>query len=303
MATYLGSEADETGLFALNKVDLFNLVCIPPDTREGDTPPVVYSAALALCAQRRAMLIIDPPAAWKSWNDDGTHAGQVRAALGVTSERAPNAALYFPCLQQAYGTQGGQVNTFAPSGAIAGVMARTDAARGVWKPPAGVDASIRDAPGLSVQLTDTQCGLLNCLGVNCLRDFRGRASLVWGARTLGGADDQASEYRYVPVRRTALHLEESLARGLRWVASEPNDEQLWAQIRLSVDAFMMKLFRQGAFQGIAPHQAYLVRCDRETTTRSDVARGVVQLVVGFAPLRPAEFVIFQLELKARQNVS
>ena len=301
VATYLGTEEDKTGLFALNKVDLFNLLSIPPDTREGDTSPAVYSAALDLCVQRRAMLIIDPPMAWKSWDDVDTDVDEIGTAVGVPGQQARNAALYFPRLQQTDVTQGGQVKTFAPSGAIAGVMARTDAKRGVWKAPAGLNATIKGELGLSVKLSDAQQRLFNPLGVNCLRAFPTHGNVVWGARTMAGADTLSSEYKYVPVRRLALYIEESLERGLRWVASEPTSEELWVQIRAAVDAFMHSLFRQGAFQGGTPRDAYFVKCDRETTTQDDIDRGVVPLFVGFAPLKPAELVVVRLELMAGKN--
>ena len=124
--------------------------------------------------------------------------------------------------------------------------------------------------------------------------------IVWGARTLQGDDRLASEWKYVPVRRTALYIEESLFRGTQWVVFEPNDEPLWAQIRLNVGSFMHDLFRQGAFQGTTPKDAYFVKCDKETTTQSDINHGIVNIVVGFAPLKPAEFVIIKLQQMAGQ---
>ena len=150
-------------------------------------------------------------------------------------------------------------------------------------------------PELSVGLTDAEIGLLNPLGVNCLRAMPGAGRVVWGARTLQGADRLANEWKYLPVRRTALFIEESLFRGTQWVVFEPNDEPLWAQIRLSVGTFMDNLFRQGAFQGTTPREAYFVKCDRETTTQADIDLGIVNIHVGFAPLKPAEFVILTIQ--------
>ena len=124
--------------------------------------------------------------------------------------------------------------------------------------------------------------------------------MCWGARTLNGADVEASEWKYIPVRRFALFLEESLYRGTKWVVFEPNDEPLWSQIRLNVGAFMQSLFRQGAFQGLTPKDAYFVKCDGETTTQNDINNGIVNIVVGFAPLKPAEFVIIQIQQIAGQ---
>ena len=159
-------------------------------------------------------------------------------------------------------------------------MARTDSERGVWKAPAGIDAGILGIQALEVGLTDPENGLLNPLGINCLRVFPVIGHVVWGARTLRGADQLADEYKYVPVRRLALFLEESLYRGTQWVVFEPNDEPLWAQIRLNVGAFMQNLFRQGAFQGTTPREAYFVKCDKETTTQNDINLGIVNISSG-----------------------
>jgi phage tail sheath protein FI len=193
-----------------------------------------------------------------------------------------------------------QTDTFVPSGIVAGIMSRTDSTRGVWKSPAGIDAALNGVQGLQVSLTDAENGQMNPLGINNLRTFPLAGSVVWGARTLRGADQFADDYKYVAVRRTALFLEESLYRGTQWVVFEPNDEPLWAQIRLNIGAFMQNLFRQGAFQGTTPKQAYLVKCDSETTTQNDINNGVVNILVGFAPLKPAEFVIIQIQQLAGQ---
>jgi uncharacterized protein len=151
--------------------------------------------------------------------------------------------------------------------------------------------------GLSVPLTDDENGRLNPSGINTLRTFPTIGSVVWGARTLRGADLLADEYKYVPVRRLALFLEETLFRNTQWVVFEPNDEPLWSQIRTSVGAFMQDLFRQGAFQGSTPRDAYFVRCSSETTTQYDIDRGIVNIIVGFAPLKPAEFVVVSIQQK------
>jgi phage tail sheath protein FI len=187
----------------------------------------------------------------------------------------------------------------AASGTLAGVYARTDSARGVWKAPAGTEATLRGA-SIPTKLTDLENGALNPLGVNVLRTFPIYGNICWGARTLDGADQKASEWKYIPVRRTALYIEESLYQGLKWVVFEPNDEPLWAQIRLNVGAFMHNLFRQGAFQGTTPREAYFVKCDRDTTTQNDIDRGIVNIVVGFAPLKPAEFVVIKIQQMAGQ---
>jgi len=300
---FIGSRDKKIGLFALQQADLFNLLCIPADTRGGDVPPKVYADALSYCVERRAMLIVDSPTKWGS---DGGQAllsdarNKLTNDLGLSGTDARNAALFFPRVRQADPLRDGQLDTFVPCGIIAGVFARTDTQRGVWKAPAGLDAALTGTQALEVNLTDGENGLLNPLGINCLRSFPVVGRVVWGSRTLRGADVLADEYKYIPVRRLALFIEESLYRGTQWVVFEPNDEPLWAQIRLNVGAFMQNLFRQGAFQGQSPRDAYFVKCDKETTTQNDINLGIVNIVVGFAPLKPAEFVIIQIQQIAGQ---
>ena len=288
-------------MHALDKADLFNLLCIPEDARGQDTDPGVYQEAITYCTDRRALLIVDPPAGWsKPKETAAAKAKDGLGSLGLFGVEARNAALYFPRVVQADPLREGQLDTFVPCGIIAGVMARTDVQRGVWKAPAGIDAALSGIRGLEVNLNDDENGMLNPLGINCLRSFPVIGRVVWGARTLRGADQLADEYKYVPVRRLALYIEESLYRGTQWVVFEPNDEPLWAQIRLNVGAFMHNLFRQGAFQGKTPREAYFVKCDKETTTQNHINLGIVNIVVGFAPLKPAVFVIIKIQQMAGQ---
>jgi uncharacterized protein len=296
-STYNGDPNTKTGIYALKKVDLFNLLCIPADVRGGDTDNAVYQTALAFCVERRALLVVDAPSTWL--NPSTIDASKV-SGLGLTGTAARNAALFFPRVIQSDPARQSQLDTFVPCGIVAGIMARTDSQRGVWKAPAGLDAALNGVQGLSAVLTDGENGMLNPLGVNCLRNFPLSGPVVWGSRTLRGADLLADEYKYVPVRRLALYIEESLFRGTQWVVFEPNDDPLWAQIRLNVGAFMHNLFRQGAFQGKTPNDAYFVKCDGETTTQNDINLGIVNIVVGFAPLKPAEFVVIQLQQMAGQ---
>jgi hypothetical protein len=287
----------KTGIFALLKTDLFNILCIPPVSRDADVAAAtVLSQALALCVERRAMMLVDPRSDW----DDVASTATGVANFALSGQDARNAALFFPRLSQPDPQQDGLVDNFVPCGAVAGIFARTDTQRGVWKAPAGLDASLNGVPALQVSLTDAENGQLNPLGVNCLRSFGVAGRVVWGSRTLRGADQLADEWKYIPVRRTALFIEESLFRGTKWVVFEPNDEPLWAQIRLNVGAFMHNLFRQGAFQGTTPRDAYFVKCDKETTTQNDINLGIVNIVVGFAPLKPAEFVVIKLQQIAGQ---
>jgi phage tail sheath protein FI len=296
-----GLQVNKRGLYALDKADLFNLLCIPPDKRGESLDIGIYQDALQYCHDRRAMLIVDSPTEWSANKETAAaKAKQGLPDLNLTGEAARNAVLFFPRVMQADPQREGQLDVFAPCGIIAGVMARTDATRGVWKAPAGLDATLNGIRGLEVNLTDAENGILNPLGINCLRFFPGAGRVVWGARTLRGADQLADEYKYIPVRRTALYLEETLYRALKWVVFEPNDEPLWAQMRLNVGAFMHNLFRQGAFQGKTPSEAYFVKCDKETTTQNDINLGIVNIVVGFAPLKPAEFVVIKLQQMAGQ---
>ena len=293
-----GMAGDKRGLYALEKADLFNLLCIPPFTSTLDITTALVGEAAVYCEKRRAMMIVDPPSGWTTKK---TAVDQFSdATTDFVGTRSNNSAIFFPRLQEPNPLRENQIEVFAPCGAVAGVMARTDAQRGVWKAPAGQEASLIGVPQLSVSLTDDENGELNPLGVNCLRAFPIIGRVVWGARTLEGADQLASEWKYIPVRRTALYIEESLYRGTKWVVFEPNDEPLWAQIRLNVGSFMHDLFRQGAFQGKTPREAYLVKCDKETTTQSDIDHGIVNIVVGFAPLKPAEFVILKIQQLAGQ---
>jgi phage tail sheath protein FI len=153
---------------------------------------------------------------------------------------------------------------------------------------------LRGVTGLEHRFSDGENGVLNPRAVNTIRIFP-NGIVNWGARTMDGDDDFGSEYKYIPIRRTALFIEESLYRGLKWVVFEPNDEPLWSQIRLNVGAFMHNLFRQGAFQGKTKQDAYFVKCDSETTTQNDINLGIVNIWVGFAPLKPAEFVVLYLQ--------
>jgi phage tail sheath protein FI len=303
----IGSATEpKTGLHAFDAADIVNLLSIPPylpdgngNVLNGDVSASVRTAALTYARGRRAMFLVDPPSGWRDKDDPLDSSNGVDSAnFGLA--RDANAALYFPRLRAPDPLQEGRLASFVPSGAIAGLIARTDAQRGVWKAPAGVEATLSGVSDLKLRLTDPENGTLNPQGINCLRIFKGVGRVAWGARTLRGADLLADQWKYVPVRRTALFIEESLYRGTQWVVFEPNDEPLWAQIRLNVGAFMHNLFRQGAFQGTAPREAYLVKCDKETTTQNDINLGIVNILVGFAPLKPAEFVIIKIQQLAGQ---
>jgi hypothetical protein len=303
----IGDLATKTGIFALEDVDLFNLLCIPraamvsgdnaldPDPATAASQAVaILTAARNYCESRRAFLLVDTP-------NNIDEVQEVREWLEANANlRHKNAALYFPRVLIPDPLDDFRLREVGAGGTMAGLYARTDATRGVWKAPAGTEATLTNVQQLDYLLSNAENGVLNPLAINCLRTFPVFGRVAWGARTLEGADQQASEWKYVPVRRLALFIEESLYRGTQWVVFEPNDEPLWAQIRLNVGAFMQSLFLQGAFQGSTPRQAYLVKCDHETTTQDDINRGIVNILVGFAPLKPAEFVILKIQQLAGQ---
>jgi phage tail sheath protein FI len=294
-AALVGKAEDKTGMYALDRIEpfIFNLLCLPAAADLANAA-AVYTEAGKYCADRRAFLLVDIP------ETGVASSAEMIAWMGANDGlRHQNAAVYFPRLTIADTLNDGRLRNVGASGTMAGVYARTDATRGVWKAPAGTDAALRNAR-LAVTLSDPENGSLNPLGINVLRNFPIFGNVSWGARTLQGADQQASEWKYIPVRRTALFIEESLFQGLKWVVFEPNDEPLWAQIRLNVGAFLHSLFRQSAFQGKTPAEAYFVKCDKETTTQADIDRGVVNILVGFAPLKPAEFVVIRIQQIAGQ---
>lgn len=277
------------------EVDLFNLLVLPKDSGHSDaTSRMLWGGASVFCQRRRAFLIMDPPA---DWTDSQTAASP---SVGVNTLRIglvkDHAAVFFPRLKI---NEGGRDVLVGPSGAIAGLMGRIDSSRGVWKAPAGTEADLRGVTGVEYRFSDGENGVMNPKAVNTIRVFP-NGIVSWGARTMDGDDQFGSEYKYIPIRRLALFMEESLYRGLKWVVFEPNDEPLWAQIRLNVGAFMNNLFRQGAFQGKVPAEAYFVKCDASTTTQNDRNLGIVNILVGFAPLKPAEFVVLTLQQMAGQ---
>ena len=305
-AAYLGDGSGGTGIRLLERGDVFNLLCIPPDRRlvpgapagEQDLDPAVRQAAALYCVERRAFYIVDPPADWSDKAAQGQIAAIDPASLGIGGayaagiEVSRNAAVYFPRIWRQDPLAEAQPGLFAPCGAVAGVFAATDVARGVWKAPAGIDAGLADVARFEIRLNDEENGILNPLGINCLRDLPTIGPVVWGARTLRGADILGDDYKYVSVRRLALFVEECLARGTQWATFEPNDEALWSSLRLSVGAFLADLKRQGAFYD------YFVKCDSSTTTRDDVDNGVVNILVGFAAVKPAEFLVIHIQQAA-----
>ncbi|MEH6562247.1 MAG: phage tail sheath subtilisin-like domain-containing protein [Marinobacter sp.] len=272
-----------------SEVKSFNLLVLPRGFEQTeDQRQRLWGTASVFCQRQRAFLLVDPRGDWQTAAEAVTGIAEVR--IGVVLDHA---AIYWPRIKAASATL-----PIDPAGTVAGIMSRTDAQRGVWKAPAGRGASILGVIGLEYGMSKAENGITNPQGINALRQFAGGA-MVWGARTLAGFEHSGeNEYTYISVRRTALFIEESLSCGLGFAATEPNGEGLWAQIRSVANAFMQDLFQQGAFQGSKAPDAYFVGCDSSTTTQSDIALGRVNLTVGFAPVRPAEFVI----LKVQQSV-
>jgi phage tail sheath protein FI len=275
------------GIHFLDTVSIFNLLCVP-----GEIVRSTISDLQAYCFKERAFLLVDS-------ESTDTFSSLQNGPVGITGTNAINSAFYFPWINQ-FDPQLNSTRAFPPCGFVAGLYAATDTSRGVWKAPAGIDASLSGESGLAVQLTDAQNGTLNIQAINCLRNFPVYGDVVWGARTLRGNDQVGSEWKYVPIRRVALFLESSLYDGTQWVVFEPNDETLWGQIRMNIGAFMQGLFLQGAFQGTSPQQAYFVKCDAENNPQSSIDQGIVNILVGFAPLFPAEFVVIQIQQIAGQ---
>lgn len=269
------------------EVDLFNLLVLPPDEDAAAVPvQQLYGSASVYCQKRRAFLLMDAPTTWTDAQTASTGVAALR--VGLVKDYS---AVFFPQIT----IKNNNLNKdIGAAGALAGLFARTDSSRGVWKAPAGIEGDLRDVVGVKTRYSDAENGILNPRAINTIRSFPS-GIVNWGARTNFGDDDTPHDYKYIPVRRTALFIEESLYRGLKWVVFEPNDEPLWAQIRLNVGAFMHNLFRQGAFQGTKKSDAYFVKCDSETTTQNDINLGIVNIWVGFAPLKPAEFVVLYLQ--------
>lgn len=252
----------------------------------------ILTEASRYCMSRRAFLLIDPLDGWDTWESPVDRTELMDLRSNVEREYS---AVYFPRLEVTeYDPveKERQTKIMGPAAAIAGIIARVDAQRGVWKAPAGVNATIKGILGLDIPLTDQQNGVLNLQAINCIRSFV-TGIVCWGARTVAGFTD--GDWKYVPIRRLALYIEETLYRETKWVVFEPNDEPTWAAIRTSIKAFMMNLFRQGAFQGASPKEAFFVKCDKDTTTEYHRRLGIVNIIVGFAPLKPAEFVIIQIQ--------
>ncbi|HEY2858161.1 MAG TPA: hypothetical protein VGJ21_07075 [Terracidiphilus sp.] len=281
---------------SLDNVEIFNLLLVP-----GVADNLVVSAALSFAERKRAFMIVDPAPQATAFPIPGGSLPSIDSLM-PTVPLSQNGALYFPYLNSTDPVSGKPM-TVAPSGYVAGVYSATDASRGVWKAPAGIGTSLLGTTGpvSTGVMNDMQQGVLNLDSINCLRTFTGSGTVVYGARTLV-ADDQAfAQSKYVPVRRMTLFIEQSLIGSLKWVVFEPNDEPLWLAIKASIEAFLLALFNQQALQGSTPSDAFQVKVDSTTTTPSDQQLGIVNIVVGVALLKPAEFVVIKISQLAGQT--
>ncbi len=285
MREVIGSPDTGSGLFSFESVDVINAIVLP-----GIHETAALRCALDYAENRRAMLLIDPDPSIDSV------AGMKQWIEANPDLQRPNAVLYYP-RPHLVQTEPDDDRSVCPSGTIAGLWARTDAANGVWHAPAGVDTSLRGVRGLDNHLSDEEIDVLSRLGVNAIKHLAGYGFVSWGVRTLAKGPATPSEWQYLTVRRLALFIEESLVRGLQWTVFDANDRTLWSQIRLSTNAFMEDLFRRGAFAGAKPDDAYFVRCDESNNPPADIDQGIVNIEIGFAPLKPAEFVVMPLQQK------
>jgi phage tail sheath protein FI len=272
----------------LDGVQDVNILAVP-----GIGSKAVVEAGTAYCAKRMDCFFVGDMLATVDTKETA------QAFVNSLTVKSSYGAVYFPWLKMVDPTGASpEPLPVPPSGFVTGQYARTDARRGVWKAPAGTEANVLGAVGLLKQLSDAEQDVLNPIGVNALRFFPASGLVIWGARTLATQSDP--EYRYIPIRRLAIFLERSIYNGIQWAVFEPNDEDLWSSLRLNIGAFMMTQFRAGAFQGSTPSQAFFVKCDRDTNPQDQVNAGIVTVQVGFAPLRPAEFVVLRISQKTDQ---
>ncbi|THB66103.1 MAG: phage tail sheath family protein [Gammaproteobacteria bacterium] len=298
-----GSNADNDDYddtFALfEKIRDINIICLPGKWWNSSNKAVIDSAVAHCEKMKSRMVIVDtPPGVELEKEKDVTD-------LGLPTKTY--CATYYPWAQVANPYYNAETNPGAaknvlvqPSAFAAGIWAKTDSRRGVWKAPAGVETGILGLNALEFVVEDAEQDYLNPLGINALRSLPAYGSVVWGARTLATKADP--EWRYVPVRRTAMYIEQSIYNGIQWAVFEPNNDNLWSSLRVNIDSFMNGLFRAGAFQGTKASDAFFVRCGLgDTMTQGDIDRGQVIAVVGFAPLKPAEFVILRIQQKVGQQ--
>ncbi len=280
----------------LKKINDVSIIVLPGQSMpsDGSGNPVISEALAHAEETRSRMVIIDPPPGEKL--DQSTKVDQIGLSTSTYG------VLYYPwvkVINPFYNADSNpnvdKILTIAPSAFAAGIWSKIDGRGGVWKTPAGRETALFGVTGTEFIVDDDQ-DQLNPLGINCIRNLPGAGVVIWGARTLSTKANP--EWRYVPVRRTAIFLEQSIYNGIQWAVFEPNDHQLWFSLRLNIDSFMSGLFHSGAFQGEKASDAYFVHCGLgDTMTPGDIDRGLVIVIVGFAPLKPAEFVIIRIQQK------
>jgi phage tail sheath protein FI len=288
---YIGNPAapagERTGIAALGEIDGISLLAVPDEVRrEPEDLTPITAGVIAHCERRRDRFALV-----------STLPGQNKPAALPPCPDSSFAALYCPWIE-IEDAESGRCRLVPPSGHVAGVIARTDSFRGVHRAP--TNETVHGAVGLESPVTDDGQKVLNPQGVNYLRDLRrsGQGIVVWGARTM--SSDPV--WTYINVRRLFLFLEKSVNEGTQWVVCEPNDEDLWAEVRREIKGFLMNLWRQGALGGSKPEEGFFVRCDRTTMTRNDLDSGRLVCLIGVAPLRPAEFVVFRIMQKTADAI-
>jgi phage tail sheath protein FI len=295
----IGTSDVKNGLHALDDVTDVNFIAIPGASDAG-----VIGQALGYCENRGdCFFIADSPG---KLTKDTPVTDPAHVADFVSNHVTPKnsyGALYYPWLliNDDVGAGKNPMRFCPPSGFIAGLYARIDNTRGVWKAPAGTEATLNDPVDLEYKVNDSEQDILNPIGVNCVRFFPASGIVSWGARTLATISDP--EWRYVPVRRYAIYLEQSILQGTQWAVFEPNDLRLWASLKANIDDFMMGEFRKGALAGATPKDAFSVKCDGDLNPPSEVDAGRVNMELKFAPLKPAEFVIIRISQKVLQPAS
>lgn len=268
-------------LAALDAVEDVGLLCLP-----GVAGGRALAAGAGYARSRRAFFLGEP---------SGSRAATLQAVRAIRQADAGHAAVYIPRLKVRNPVRPSTTRLCGTSASVAGLLARTDRERGVWSVAAGTGAGLRGVVGLATEIDDRAATTLQRQGVNVIRDVAGHGIVLWGARTVGTGGESGNEWKYVPVRRMALFIEESLYRGTQWVAFEPNDEPTWASVRRTVGSLLEELFQVGAFAGETAAESYFVRCGFDTMTQRDINRGVLVIEVGMAPLRPAEFVLIRIQ--------
>lgn len=295
-----GNSTNRTGIYALDNMQIVNIIALPDLQTMSDADYLTAATSVLNYAQgRRSFAILDMPGTITTPSDAVNWAQTKPASFGPG---IINAAAYFPQVEipTPYSSS---PQILGASGTMAGLYAATDYSRGVWKAPAGITVALVGVEQLQYVMNDQENGQINPLGINALRNFPTYSNVSWGARTLAAPNVADEDWKYLSVRRLALYIEQSLVQGLQWVVFEPNGESLWSQIRLAVNGFLQPLFQQGAFAGSTPAQGYNCICNATTTTAQDQENGIVNIVVQFAPIRPAEFVVITIQQMTGQSSS